>query len=69
MTKYKIISELSQQISIGAFEAEAFFEGTANGEEVTVSSSGAKIPLDCCKVISDKEAKEEEKKWVISEYG
>lgn len=68
MTKYKITKELNQQISIGSFEAEAFFEGTANGEEVAISSSGVKIPLDCCKVISDIEAKKEEEKWVLSEY-
>lgn len=68
MTKYKIIQELNQQIPIGSFEAEAFFEGTANGKEVTISSSGVEIPLDCCKVISDIEAKKEEKKWVLSEY-
>jgi len=29
----------------------------------------AKIPLDCCIVLSDKEAAEEEEKWVLSEYG
>lgn len=68
MTKYKIIKEPPRQISIGSFEAEAFFEGTATNEEVTISSSGVKIPLDCCKVISDNEAQKEEERWVLSEY-
>lgn len=70
MTKYKIIKEPNQRISIGSFEAEAFFEGTDDGNEITMRDYlSVKIPLDCCKVISDNEAKEEEERWVLSEYG
>ena len=69
MTKYKIIKEPPQQIFIGSFEAEAFFEGTDDGDEITMRDWAAKIPLDCCRVLSDKEAAEEEEKWVLSEYG
>lgn len=70
MTKYKIISEPPERICIDSFQAEAFFEGTDDGKgEVIISSSGTKVPLDYCEVISDKEAKKEEEKWVLSEYG
>lgn len=70
MTKYKIIKEPNQRISIGSFEAEAFFEGTDDGNEITMRDYlSVKIPLDRCKVISDNEAKEEEERWVLSEYG
>lgn len=69
MTKYKIVKEPDFKVYIDSFEAEAFFEGIDDGNEVTISSSGVKIPLDCCRVISDKEAAEEEEKWVLSEYG
>ena len=69
MTKYKIIKEPPQQIFIGSFEAEAFFEGTDDGDEITMRDWAAKIPLDCCRVLSDKDAVEEEERWVLSEYG
>lgn len=69
MAKYKIVKEPDFKVSIGSFEAEAFFEGTATDESVIISSSGVEIPLDCCKAISDNESKEEEERWVLSEYG
>jgi hypothetical protein len=46
-----------------------FFEGTDDGSEVAMKHHTAKIPLDCCVILSDKEAAEEEEKWVLSEYG
>ena len=69
MTKYKIISNPPKKIYINSFEAEAFFEGTDDGSEVAMKHHTAKIPLDCCVILSDKEAAEEEEKWVLSEYG
>lgn len=69
MTKYKIVSEPPERIYIGSFEAEAFFEGTDDGNEITMKDYAVKIPLDCCKVLSVKEAVGEQEKWVLSEYG
>ncbi len=69
MTKYKITSNPPEKIYINSFEAEAFFEGIDDGNEVTMKHHTAKIPLDCCVILSDKEAAEEEEKWVLSEYG
>ena len=66
--KYKIVKEPDFKVLVGSFEAEAFFEGTDDGSEVAMRDYAAKIPIDCCIVLSDKEAAEEEERWVLSEY-